>query len=163
MKNTISLFASALLFSVIFSPFVSIADNPEGNSSQTSTCNNLDFEDGNWNNWTGKYGWNTHSCYPLTVTGSTIFDGGLNHPVSYCSFNTLIGPGYGTDPYSSYPGVPPCGGSYAARLGGDRVNLASYACALPGQDGTRASGESIQQTFVVNLTNRFLTYQYAIV
>src|SRR6266496_4598864 len=93
-------------------------------SSAQACAGNLDFEYGNFTNWTGSVGYNHGtSCGYLHYTSLGIIYGTLNQPVSACQYHTLINAAYPPDPYGGFPGVSPNGGSYSVRLGGDHINL----------------------------------------
>jgi hypothetical protein len=134
-----------------------------GNNEATPPCDNIDFEFGNFTNWTGAVGYNTHSCSLLTIDAAGIMNGSLDNPVSACQFHTLIDTAYGNDPYGNFPGVAPDGGAYSARLGGDHINLYEGICNIPYQSWTYSSGEYLERTFFISTTNALLTYEYAVV
>jgi gliding motility-associated-like protein len=142
----------------------------------TSACNNVDFENGNFNGWVGAYGYNSNSSGPLSVPfgQNAINSGGLNAPEPSCSYHTLQSPAGGTDPYSGLPVVDPGGGGYSARLGGEWVNicssywgpLAGNSCRAGRQAGgpyEYSGGEILQQTFVVTKANSLFSYNYSVV
>jgi gliding motility-associated-like protein len=134
----------------------------------TSACNNVDFENGTFTGWVCAVGYNQASTAPLFITnpGPTPTTMGANSPEPSCSYHTLVSTG--TDPYSGLPMVDPGGGTWACRLGGEFVNVASAggfggACISggPGQNGS--GGETVQQTFIVSSSNAQFTYKYQVV
>jgi gliding motility-associated-like protein len=133
-----------------------------------AACNNLDFEDGDeWNflPWVGSYGFNTNSNGLLNITNpNTIYTLGANAPTTACAFHTLIDASYPPDPYGFFtapdPNVP--GNNYCARLGGDWINLANFQCSNA-PSSSYSSGEILEQTFLVSLSNALITYDYAVV
>jgi len=145
-------------------------------------CNNVDFESGNFANWTGGIGYNPNTNGPLTVTGGAISTLGVNSPETSCSFHTIVSAG--ADPYGLFPMVDPGGGSFACRLGGELLNLEcdyynagspNYAFGAPnitscvsndpgvGVTSSFSNGETMQQTFPVTAANCLFTYNYAVV
>jgi gliding motility-associated-like protein len=135
----------------------------------TSTCNNLDFETGDYTGWTGGYGYNFNSTTPLTILAPVIWTHGTNYPEPYCAYHTLVTAAAGNDPYGSFPMLDPGGGSYALRLGGEWINLngpqAGDSCTSGKKIGGQyyAAGETVQQTFLVTTANAMFTYSYAVV
>jgi len=142
----------------------------------TSTCNNVDFENGDFTGWVGAKGYNNNSTAALRTTANGIFTvgSGLNSNVSSCAYHTLLSAAGGNDPYSGLPVVDPSGGTYAARLGGDWMNIC--ASAFPSESpctsgklsstGTTAGysgGELLKQTFIVTASNSMFTYKYSVV
>ncbi len=138
--------------------------------AQTSNCNNVDFEDGNFTNWTAKRGYNTLSTSPLTITITGIQTVGMNASWKSCSYETIMSTAGGTDYYGNFPVLNPTGGTYSVRLGGENANVFDgtdcnnlYVCRStapqPGQ--TYCAGETLEQTFSVNATNTLFTFSYA--
>jgi gliding motility-associated-like protein len=136
----------------------------------TSACNNTDFETGTFAGWIGAVGYNANSAGPLTVLTNGISTLGIDALETTCSFHTLIDNLAGNDPYSGLPMLDPVGGSYAARLGGENVNINSQGpprglCTSgyqgPGRNGT--GGEVLQQTFRVTYNNDLFTYKYSVI
>jgi len=128
-----------------------------------SSCNNADFEDGDYTSWTGNVGCNENSLNPLTITSPGVNTLGTNSGVPTCSWHTLVTTG--TDPYGGFPMLDPGGGSYACRLGGSNVNLsnADGGCGNAGIDPIGAFGETLEQTFLVTPANSMFTFNYAVV
>ena len=101
-------------------------------------CVNMDFEDGNLNGW-------------------DLFVGETDGSVMYSYVNSvpaLPGPnhlivGGGVDPVVGIPRVNPDGGSFSVRLGNGTV--------------TGAGAARMSQSFLVDATNIFYTYSYAVV
>ncbi|MEO6882867.1 MAG: gliding motility-associated C-terminal domain-containing protein [Bacteroidia bacterium] len=148
------------------------AINPNNYHVLASTCDNIDFEDGNCTGWVGFIGYNSNSNAPLTTTANGIFNGLLNYPVPSCNYHTIVNAGAGNDPYGGFPVLDPGGGTYALRLGGDNINKRNggdsiYSCTgggtgAPGTWGY-SGGEIIEQTFLVTNLNALVTYSYAVV
>jgi gliding motility-associated-like protein len=137
----------------------------------TTPCNNLDFEAGSWSGWVGGYGYNQNAG-ALNVTNNAISTLGLNSAETSCSYHTLVN--RGTDPYSGLPMVDPGGGTYAARLGGEWMNICSSYWNPPSRcysgyyngyntNNTFSGGEFLQQTFRVTKSNAMLSYNYSVV
>lgn len=100
------------------------------------TCpSNVDFELGNFTNWSLSYG----TCCPISTPSS----GGING-------RHVITSGTGTDPYGGFPVVAPGGGVYSMRLGnqgtGARAERATYTLHVPN-----------------NINNYSLVFRYAVV
>jgi gliding motility-associated-like protein len=137
----------------------------------TPSCNNLDFESGNWNGWVGAYGYNQNSSTGISVPGgqNVISTLGTNSPENGCSFHTLVS--RGTDPYSGLPMVDPGGGAWAARLGGEWLNYCSAYWNPPSPcisgrvtyANNYSGAEFLQQTFRVSKSNAMLSYKYSAV
>jgi hypothetical protein len=140
---------------------VSRQAEPEGIS--TSSCFNLDFEDGNYNNWTGAYGYNTSSCNPLSIISNTIQTLGMDQGVHACAHFTLISPASGNDPYGAFPTISSDGGSYCVRLGGDSINYYAQMHCNPADTFPWAHGEYLQQTIAVTAANTWLILKYAVI
>ena len=127
----------------------------------TSSCNNVDFENGTFGGWTGGIGFNTNSTGPLTISSNIITGLGLNSPEPSDSYHTLVSTG--TDPYTGLPMVDPGGGSFACRLGGEFVNIGGGPFNTGGPGGNGSGGEVLQQTFLVTPSNALFTYKYSVV
>jgi gliding motility-associated-like protein len=134
-------------------------------SMLTSTCNNTDFESGNFSGWVGAVGYNNNSLGPLSILSNGISTTGMNAPETSCSDHTLLTSASGNDPYSGLPMLDPGGGTYAVRLGGENVNIqANSPCVTGNSSGfLGCGGELLQQTFVVTPSNALFTYNYAVV
>ncbi|MCX7954831.1 MAG: PKD domain-containing protein [Bacteroidales bacterium] len=102
--------------------------------SKASLCNNLDFEAGNFTNWTGQTGDN--DGYPAGSWVNGIVNG--RHTI-------MNG---GSDPYGGFPCVAPGGGTYSVRLGNDNVG---------------AEAERLIYSFVVQPNDTNFIYKYAVV
>jgi len=136
--------------------------DPNKNISATSACNNVDFENGNFNGWTGFTGFNSNSSSPLAVLGNGVSTLGLNSNESTCSYHTLVTAAAGNDYMGGFPELDPGGGSYACRLGGYNINMDNrFGCTNTGILGV-SPGEILEQTFVVTPSNSLFTYKYAI-
>ncbi len=131
-----------------------------------SSCNNLDFENGNMTGWNYYYGYNSNSNGAFTyVASGTPPPYGTNQNVHACKFYELITSAYGNDLYGNFAGLDPVGGGTScARLGGDDINLSYYdsPCNNP-PDNNYSSAEDVEQTFVVTAANALLSYNYAVV
>jgi gliding motility-associated-like protein len=145
-------------------------------------CNNVDFENGNFGGWTGGIGYNASTHNPITVTAVGLPTLGINSAPTSCSYFTIM-TGAGTDPFTGLPVVDPGGGTYACRLGGDRLNLNcdAYNPAAPNYPfylgpavsnclsntnsaaNGDSNGETMQQTFAVTAGNCLFSYNYAVV
>ena len=145
-----------------------------------SACNNADFEDGDYTNWTGSVGWNGYNdgyLYEVnpgeTWTGSPAMNGnpptlGTNKAETSCSWITMVTAAAGNDPYGKFPMLDPGGGTYAVRLGGENANLGpSFGnCGTSSIDGSTyatALAEELEQTFPVTAANALFTINYAVV
>lgn len=103
------------------------------NSASALGCNNIDFENGNFNGWNATSGF--HPIFnPL---GCCLSNGGQQ---------TIMN-GTGVDPLGGFPVVAP-GGTFSLRLGN-------------GNNGGQA--DRIEQTFLVSANNANFTYRYAVV
>ncbi|HXC03797.1 MAG TPA: SprB repeat-containing protein, partial [Bacteroidia bacterium] len=142
------------------------------NPSLLSTCNNVDFETGDYTGWTGAYGYNSNSSSPLAILSPTISTLGTNSPEGSCAYHTIVTSAIGNDPYGLFPQLDPSGGNDAERLGGESINqyggsdyTGTYSCSGGAYDGTNlcSGGEYIQQSFPVTTSNAMFSYSYAVV
>ncbi|QQL51369.1 gliding motility-associated C-terminal domain-containing protein [Mucilaginibacter ginkgonis] len=101
---------------------------------------NVDFENGDFNQWT---------CYRgvTSSSGQTNYIS-VNQSSPTNGVHTIIPKGTQLDPYGKFPITPPDGSKYAVRLG---------------NDGTGAQAERLSYNFTVPQTDFALTYQYAVV
>ncbi|MFI5148084.1 MAG: hypothetical protein ACHQRM_00005, partial [Bacteroidia bacterium] len=143
-----------------------------GNPALMATCNNLDFETGDYTGWSGAYGYNSNSANPITIQSPTISTLGTDAPEGSCSYHTIVTGAGGSDPYGAFPQLDPGGGSYAERLGGESINqyggsdyTGTYSCSGGGYDGTNlcSGGEYLEQSFPVTSANAMFSYAYAVV
>lgn len=129
-----------------------------------SSCDNLDFEDGNFNTWIITSGINQNSNGNLTLLGSGFSSTDQN--VYSCNDVNLITGTYGNDPIG-FPGLYPSGGSYSARIGGFNINASDgYGFGCAGSHWTNlsyANGEVIEKSYTVTTANDLLSYNYAVV
>jgi hypothetical protein len=139
-----------------------IRSNLSPNTELSSTCNNLDFEDGDFTNWEGYYGFNTYSCNLLNITSPNIYTLGQDAPTTACAFHTLISTAYPYDPYGNFPGVSANGGFFSARLGGDWINLANFQCANA-PSSSYSGGEILEMPITITPANAQITLRYAVV
>ena len=134
---------------------------------QSAGCHNLDFETGDYTGWAGDIGYNMNSGMPLTLWGSGITSLGTDAAESSCSYHTLVDASSGFDPYGFFPMLDPGGGSYAVRLGGEKINTYNTNCssgyADMGAMQNYSGGEILKQTFLVTPANDLFTYNYAVV
>ena len=102
--------------------------------SQTASCANIGFENGDLSGWEGEIG----SCCPITTTTSGIVNG--RHTIML---------GNGTDPYTNdVVKVVAPGSLYSARLGNSNVD---------------AEAERISYTLLVTPENVLFIYKYAVI
>jgi gliding motility-associated-like protein len=127
------------------------------------SCNNSDFETGDFTGWSGGVGYNNSSSNPLTISNPSIQTLGTNTPENSCSYQTLLSVAGGQDPYGHFSVVPSGGGSYTLRLGGDQVNINSIFPCATGGPGTASGGEIMEQHFIVTKATSLYTYRYAVV
>ncbi len=147
-------------------PFIDVTGKSASQiSSMPSTCNNVDFEDGNLGTWTVTSGYNTNSNGFLTIAGVGFTN--TNQSTSSCFDVNLITAAYGNDPIG-FPGLDPNGGTTSVRLGGPSINL-SDGYAISGCAGSYwwnlsySNGEKIEKIVNVTSANALLTYDYAVV
>jgi hypothetical protein len=132
----------------------------------SGSCNNIDFEAGNFTGWTGGYGYNANSDSALTITGTSIYTLGVGSAETSCSLQTIVNGGSGTDPYSGLPMIYPGagGGAYSVRIGGENANVtATTSCVDQGGPASQAPGEYLQQSFAVAGTNAYFNYNYCVI
>ncbi|MDX2174814.1 MAG: gliding motility-associated C-terminal domain-containing protein [Bacteroidota bacterium] len=147
-------------------PFVDVtAKSSSQTSSMPSTCNNVDFEDGNLGTWTVTSGYNTNSNSFLTIAGAGFTN--TNQSTASCFDVNLITAAYGNDPIG-FPGLDPNGGTASVRLGGPNINLSDgYIISnCPGSywwNLNYSNGEKIEKIVNVSAANALLTYDYAVV
>lgn len=115
-----------------------------------AACSNVNFETGNFSNWTGYIGDNNYSnAGPLYNITSGFFTIGNDAPINNSNArHTIITSAYGNDPYGGFPGVPSGSGNYTVRMGGETPNY---------------QGEIMEQTFTVSPSNLYFTCRYAVV
>jgi gliding motility-associated-like protein len=137
--------------------------DPNQHIMRTSSCNNVDFENGDFSGWAGFIGYNQTSGSPLTVTSVGVSTLGINSSESTCSYHTLVTAAAGNDLLGGFSELDPGGGTYAVRLGGYSVNVNSNYSCNGGGAGGESAGELLQQTFRVSAANSLFTYKYAVV
>lgn len=115
-------------------------ENEEGPTvkSWNGPCVNMDLEAGDLSGWTLSVG-ETDGSVPYSYVNAVPAGPGPNH---------LIVAG-GADPIGGFPRVNPDGGSFSVRLGNGAVNGAGAA--------------RMSQSFLVDASNVFFTYSYAVV
>ena len=133
----------------------------------STSCNNADFATGDFTNWTGGIGYNPNTDANLVVTAAGIVNvGGDNVALNSCSYHTIMSAAGGTDYYGGFAVIPPNGGSFACRLGGDAINTYGAGTCTVTNDPTNSAssnGETIHITIPVTQANFLLTYNYAVV
>ncbi|MBS1647153.1 MAG: hypothetical protein JST67_07425, partial [Bacteroidetes bacterium] len=134
-------------------------------STLASACNNLDFENGNFTNWTVKKGYNNNSNAALTTSGAGSTSTNQS-ALTTCKDVNIITAAYGNDPAggSGYPGLDPSGGSYSVLMGGYNYNQSGAgACSANGGLFDGANGEVLSQTFLVSAgVNDLFSYDYMV-
>jgi large repetitive protein len=147
-----------------------VGNNPP--TTATSACTNLDFEDGNFGNWTVSTGYNANSNASLTIPPGGVGTGGIgtNLSLNDCSDVNLITAAYGNDAIGGFPGVDPNGGTTSARIGGFKVNLGNAGSANPNYNAcphwtstSGSDGQILEQTFLVSASNALISFNYAVV
>ncbi len=111
----------------------SIPTDPSMYAKASDPCENMGFEEGDFNLWTGYTGY----CCPISATNLGIVSG--RHTI-------VSGPG--VDPNVPINLLAPGGGTYSTRLGNDFVDN---------------EAEKLVRTFAVTAQNTNFTYQYAVV
>jgi gliding motility-associated-like protein len=141
--------------------------NTSANKVASSSCHNVDFEDGNLGLWTCSSGYNTNSNGALTIpaagVGAAVIN--TNQTIYGCSDVNLITGAYPGDPIG-FPGLDPNGASFSARLGGFDANKSStYGACSAGYywSSTYSNGEEIANTVAVTAANSLLSFDYAVV
>jgi hypothetical protein len=139
------------------------------NKITTASCNNADFETGDFTGWAGGIGYNQNSFSELNITNNSISTLGINSAEPSCSFHTLV-TGAGIDPYGRFPVVGPGNGTYGLRLGGENININqqiipdTYSCQVNATgNAVYSNGEMIEQKIVVTPANSLFLYNYAVV
>src|SRR6185437_13618710 len=98
-------------------------------------CNNIDFETGDFTNWTGFEGYNENTTQPLTQSGGTLNPPptNLNSAETSCQYYAIIANG-STDPNMGIVLTSPLGGN-CARMGGEKRNLGDANTTCAGNGG----------------------------
>ncbi len=130
-----SLFSARLLFFLCIALSLNALTFLTSNA-QTTCPPNIDFEDGNFDNWE----FFTGMCCPLDITTPSVPIAGRMDIMS----------GAGVDPYGLFPVVPPGAGNYTLKLGNDN-------------SGSRAEKAVYTFTVPTDLNNFSLIYRYAVV
>ena len=161
-------------------------DNPP--RTLASSCNNIDFEDGNFTNWVGYEGYNESTNNPLTTVVGPLGPPptNLNSAETSCQYFSIISNG-STDPNMGIVLTSPLGGD-CARMGGENRNLANdpayttctgtgngnfnytvpsqcvadyFGVNIGDQVGLEgAAGEVLETTFTVTTSNSAFKYAY---
>ncbi|HKC68507.1 MAG TPA: PKD domain-containing protein, partial [Bacteroidia bacterium] len=157
-----------------------------GNSVFATGCNNIDFETGDFTNWTGFEGYNENTTQPLTpaVGPLTPPPTNLNNAETSCQYFAVISNG-STDPNMGIVLTSPLGGN-CARMGGENRNLGDANTTCSGNGGgdftyttptqceadyfgvnigdqiglAGSAGEVLQTTFTVTPQNTAFQYAY---
>src|SRR6185369_2207170 len=87
-----------------------------------ASCNNADFETGDFTGWVGASGDNPNSNNFLNALGTAYYN--INQNIYDCADLQMISAAYGPDPAGGFPGKDPNGGIWSARLGGMYINEA---------------------------------------
>lgn len=111
----------------------SIPANHAIDAKASDPCDNMGFEDGDFNLWTGYTGY----CCPISATS----------PGIVTDRHTIVS-GAGVDPNVPINLLAPGGGTYSTRLGNEFVG---------------GEAEKLVRTFAVTAQNTNFTYQYAVV
>ena len=123
-----------------------ITENIFLKGTKASGCSNLDFENGNFSNWTCQTA--TNYNYPagdgLPSTNETTWSG--TAPVA--NRHVITNAASGNDPYGNFPMLAPNGGSFSVKLGNNSSNN---------------EAEQLVYTFFVNPQDTNFIYKYAIV
>ncbi len=136
---------------------------------QASSCNNVDFENGDFSNWTGQVGYNDNSAGPLTISSTGISTSGINSDIFQCSYHTLVTAAAANDPYGAFSPLDAGGGTYAVRLGGEDVNewdgsdCTDYNSCTGLDPSGGSNGESLYQSFTVAAGSTLFSFKYAAV
>jgi len=154
--------------------------------SLASSCNNIDFEDGNFTNWIGYEGYNEGTNNPLTTVVGPLGPPptNLNSTEPTCNYFSIISNG-STDPNMGIVLTSPLGGD-CARMGGENRNLGDANTTCAGNGGGNftytvpttceatyfganigdqlllagSAGEVLQTTFNVTPLNSAFQYAY---
>lgn len=110
--------------------------------AQSSNCNNIGFEDGNFNGWSLSYGTVTHANQKIIFNNET--------PGTNNNQHTIMNASSGNDPFITAEAIPVVapGSNYSIRIG----NL------VPGPNFAR-----IKTTFRVTTENDLFQYKFAVV
>ncbi|UAY52758.1 PKD domain-containing protein [Ferruginibacter albus] len=115
--------------------------------SQSNGCpSNIDFELGNFSNWT------CYTGYTDTLNGQNVitFDSSFKSPVSGRHEIISANSYQLTDPYGNFPALCPYGGKYSVKLGNSSTNA-------------QAEGLSYEFQIPTGIDTFALTYYYAVV
>ncbi|MGB3948973.1 MAG: PKD domain-containing protein, partial [Bacteroidia bacterium] len=111
-------------------------------------CGNIDFETGDFSEWSGKTGDNPGCCGTNGLVSN-----GVNAATNDANAQHTIMTGTATDPCGGFPVVaPPMPGQVQG----------TYSCRL-GNSAVGAKAEQIEIVFTPSLANNIFTYQYAAV
>ncbi len=126
-----------------------------------SSCNNVDFEDGDLNGWSRLVGYNDNSNNDLILTsGSGTL--GFDSDFDSCDDYAILTSSLADDPIGGFPVVDPTdGGTYSLRIGSYNKNSSSSKCTHRSSVG--ADGEILRKTITVTNTNALLFFRYAVV
>jgi hypothetical protein len=163
MKSTKTAFPLFVLL-LLFLQF-SFAGN-ESQPSNSSTTDNIDFEYGDFSNWTGYIGYNFNNTQPLGIFDTSIVTCGNDYAIDECCYHTIVtnimnsayGEPIGTDYYSGELVCPPAMGNFTARLGGSMINKYWGACPDAWNAGSYSRGEILEYDIEVDSSNAIITY-----
>jgi len=122
-----------------------VSENMYLKGTKASGCSNLDFENGNFSNWTCQTA--TNYGYPAgdgTPSSETTWSG--TAPVA--NRHVITNAASGNDPYGNFPMLAPNGGSFSVKLGNNDINY---------------EAEQLIYTFFVNPQDTNFIYKYAVV
>ena len=117
-------------------------------STRSGECGNLDFETGDFSEWSGKRG-NNPGCCNTNGFGTV----GVNAAVNDANAQHTIVTGTGNDPCGGFPVNAP---ALPGQVQG------TYSCRL-GNSATGGKAEQLEIQFTPSATNNIFTYQYAVV
>jgi hypothetical protein len=128
------------------------------------SCNNSNFEYGDFGNWSGAFGYNTMSYQSLVVFGNYVYSLGDDLPVTACAYHTIVSSISDTDYYGGFEVVPYQNGGRSARLGGNNQNRAfGQGCSNLPNIGTYSRGEYLETIYSISSSTEIMELRYAVV
>ena len=137
--------------------------------AQLGDCGNIDFEDGNFNGWTGFRGYNPDApggyTNPYAGPNGSCCTPMIPSPIDAplqdtASRHTIMSAAGGNDFYGGFPVIPPPvpgsgapAGNYSVRIGNDRHLIDSGGWTM----------DMLEFTYTPTAANNIFTYQYAVV